>query len=55
MTPLLIENINKKAPYKVVSSQNGIAFDFFTAYGVHYSVSFLYDDSSADRPHVADG
>ncbi len=44
MKKLLIENINKTAAYEVIPASNGIAFDFFTEYGVHYSVSFLYDD-----------
>lgn len=45
MNALLIENINKTAPYEVTLSKDGIAYDFFTHYGVHYSITFLYEDT----------
>ena len=45
MNSLLIENINKTAPYTVVPMADGMAFEFFTKHDIHYSVSFLYDDA----------
>ena len=45
MNSLLIENINKTAPYTVVPMADGMAFEFFTKHDIHYSVSFLYDDT----------
>ena len=45
MNSLLIENINKTAPYMVVPMADGMAFEFFTKHDIHYSVSFLYDDA----------
>ena len=45
MNSLLIENINKTAPYTVVPMADGMAFEFFTKHDIYYSVSFLYDDA----------
>ena len=53
MNSLLIENINKTAPYTVVPMADGMAFEFFTKHDIHYSVSFLYDDALMKKVHNA--
>ena len=53
MNSLLIENINKTAPYTVVPMTDGMAFEFFTKHDIHYSVSFLYDDALMKKVHNA--
>lgn len=45
MNLLSLENINQKAPYRVIEAGKRSFYDFFTAHGVHYSVGFMEDDT----------